>query len=92
MQDVFTDLYDLMEAYAARNPNAVLEPYKVRMFNRILKELKLTLPESGPLQGLELIPEPTEEEGEDGKRVLSGLTNSDVIMHLAWYKNAVRGA
>ena len=88
--NVFGDLYDLMEAYATRKPHAVLEPYKVRMFNKILAELKLTLRRIEPLQSLKFIPEPTEETDEKGNTTTSGLTNSDVLMLLTWYKNAVQ--
>ena len=53
------------------------------MFNRILEELKLTMPEHRILQGLETIAAP----GEDGK----GMTYSDALMLLTWYKNCLRG-
>jgi hypothetical protein len=80
---VFGDLYNLMEIYASRSPKDTLDGYKVRMFNRILEELKLTMPEHRILQGLEMITAP----GEDGK----GMTYSDVLMLLTWYKNCLRG-
>ena len=80
---VFGDLYNLMEVYASRNPKDVLDGYKAAMFNRILEELKLTMPEHRILQGLETIAAP----GEDGK----GMTYSDALMLLTWYKNCLRG-
>ena len=80
---VFGDLYNLMEVYASRNPKDTLDGYKVAMFNRILEELKLTMPEHRILQGLETIAAP----GEDGK----GMTYSDALMLLTWYKNCLRG-
>ena len=80
---VFGDLYNLMEVYASKNPNETLDGYKAAMFNRILEELKLTMPEHRILQGLELIAAP----GEDGK----GMTYSDALMLLTWYKNCLRG-
>ena len=80
---VFGDLYDLMEVYASRNPKDTLDAYKAVMFNRILEELKLTMPEHRILQGLEMIAAP----GEDGK----GMTYSDALMLLTWYKNCLRG-
>ncbi|MER2183497.1 MAG: hypothetical protein ABTA22_08230 [Clostridia bacterium] len=81
---VFEDLYNLMEVYASKNPNETLDGYKASMFNRILDELKLTMPEHRILQGLELIAAP----GEDGK----GMTYSDALMLLTWYKNCLRGS
>ena len=80
---VFGDLYNLMDVYASKNPNETLDGYKAAMFNRILEELKLTMPEHRILQGLELIAAP----GEDGK----GMTYSDALMLLTWYKNCLRG-
>ena len=80
---VFGDLYNLMEVYASRNPKDVLDGYKAAMFNRILEELKLTMPEHRILQGLETIAAP----GDDGK----GMTYSDALMLLTWYKNCLRG-
>ena len=80
---VFGDLYNLMEVYASRNPKDTLDAYKAVMFNRILEELKLTMPEHRILQGLEMIAAP----GEDGK----GMTTSDALMLLTWYKNCLRG-
>ena len=81
---VFGDLYNLMEVYASKNPNETLDGYKAAMFNRILDELKLTMPEHRILQGLELISAPRE----DGK----GMTYSDALMLLTWYKNCLRGS
>ena len=80
---VFGDLYNLMEVYASRNPKDTLDGYKAVMFNRILEELKLTMPEHRILQGLETIVAPEE----DGK----GMTYSDALMLLTWYKNCLRG-
>ena len=80
---VFGDLYNLMEVYASRNPKDTLDGYKAVMFNRILEELKLTMPEHRILQGLETIAAPEE----DGK----GMTYSDALMLLTWYKNCLRG-
>ena len=78
---VFSDLYSLMESYTVRNPKDELDEYKVAMFNRILEELKLTMPQHRILQQLELIRGPGEEE--------DGMTNSDVLMLLTWYKNCL---
>ena len=80
---VFSDLYSLMESYTVRNPKDELDEYKVEMFNRILEELKLTMPQHRILQQLELIRGPGEEE--------DGMTNSDVLMLLTWYKNCLAG-
>ncbi len=88
---VFSDLYSMMEAYAMKHPDSITAPYKVRMFNRILNELKMTLPDHRAIQGLELIEEPVTEKSADGTSVLTGMSNSDVLMLLSWYRNAIRG-
>ena len=87
---VFSDLYSLMESYAAKDPHRILGTYQVKMFNEILKELKATLPDHWILQKLELIEEPREETGPDGTSYMTGKSNSDVLMLLTWYKNAIR--
>ena len=89
-RSVFSDLYDLTDAYAARNPQAIVEPYKVKMFNRLLEELKLTLTASDPIQQLELIPEPEEVADANGNMIITGLSYSDVMMLLTWYRNALK--
>ena len=82
---VFGDLYNLMQVYTTRNPNHILAAYKVEMFNKVLEELKLTMPEHRILQQLELIREPGEADEEPG------MTNSDVLMLLTFYKNCLKG-
>ena len=88
--NVFSDLYTVMEAYAMRHPNSVLAGYKVRMFNRILNELKATLPDHQVIQGLDLIEEPREQTDAEGNTRMTGMTNSDALMLLTWYKDAIK--
>ena len=89
LMKVFRDLYDMMEGYAAKNPGGIVDEYKVKMFNRILAELKNTLPDHQIIQGLEILQEPEWQEDEEGNRFLDGQTNSDAVMLLAWYKNGL---
>ena len=77
---VFGDLYNIMEVYTSRNPKDTVEATLAGMFNRILEELKLTMPEHRILQGLELIRGP-----EDG-----GMTYREALMLLTFYKNCLR--
>ena len=90
LMKVFRDLYDLLELQAHKNPNGIVDEYQVKMFNRILDELKQTLPDHRILQCLEFIEEPREETGEDGSTHRTGRTNSDVLMLLTWYRNALK--
>ena len=63
---VFNDLYGLMEVWSEKHPDSIIAGYKVKMFNRILEELKGTLPDHRIVQSLELIEEPRMEKDEDG--------------------------
>ena len=52
------------------------------------------MPDLEILQYLSLIEMPEVSDGEDGegnggKRELRGLSNSDVLMHLSWYREAL---
>ena len=86
---VFNDLYMLMETYAEKRPDCVIEGYKVKMFNEMLEELKLSMPSHQILQALGLIEKPRKQKGEDGVVRLYGMTYSDALMLLTWYKNAI---
>ena len=86
---VFRDLYDMMEGYAEKNPGGVVGEFKVEMFNSILEDLKGVLPDHQIIQCLDLLQKPEWKEDEDGDVVLVGATNSDAVMLLAWYKNAL---
>jgi hypothetical protein len=89
--DLFGTLYDQIEVYAQKEPNAVVQPFKVAMLNRILRELKEVLPDLEVIQCLSMIemPEVSEDEDGKGKKELSGLSYSDVLMHLSWYREAL---
>ena len=50
-----------------------------------LEEIRKNVDDKGILPYLRLIEEP-EETGEDGKSVLKGLTYSDILLMLKWYK------
>ena len=89
---VFGDLYAMMEAYAMKYPDSIPATYKVRMLNGILKELKITLPDHRIIQDLDIIEEPVTEKNTDRTAVLTGMSNSDVLMLLTWYKNAIKGS
>ena len=88
---VFSSLYLQTESYCGRHPDNVMTLFKVRMFNRILEELKAGLPDHQILQDLELIEEPKTEKDAEGNVTCSGLTNSDVLMLLTWYRDALGG-
>ena len=86
---VFRDLYDMMEGYAEKNPGGVVDEFKVEMFNSILEDLKGVLPDHQIIQCLDLLQKPEWKEDDDGDVMLVGATNSDTVMLLTWYKNAL---
>ena len=86
---VFRDLYTMMEGYAEKNPGGVMDEFKVEMFNSILEDLKGVLPDHQIIQCLDLLQKPEWKESDDGNTVLVGATNSDAVMLLTWYKNAL---
>ena len=73
-----------MEELAGKHPNEVMDPYKAKRINEVLERLQQNVDE-GILPYLRLIEEP-EETGEDGKTILKGLTYSDILLMLKWYK------
>jgi len=66
-----------------------MDEFKVEMFNSILEDLKGVLPDHQIIQCLDLLQKPEWKESDDGNTVLVGATNSDAVMLLTWYKNAL---
>ena len=65
--------------------SAGIPTYKAKRINEVLERLRQSVDEEGILPYLRLIEEP-EETGEDGKTILKGLTYSDILLMLKWYK------
>ena len=86
MRDFFEQIYYEFQFQSRRQPNTVLNAYKVRKMNRILEPLKEMMKEEPAAEWLELIPMPVEEETEDGGTVMKGMTYSDVMMVLTQYR------
>lgn len=84
---VLEHVYYAIEVQATKNPNAVVDVYKVRLINEILEELKACYADKNLLPFLRLMEEPEEIEQEDGKKELKGLTYSDALLLLEWYKS-----
>ena len=77
--------YYSVEDLAGKYQNEVMDPYKAKRINEVLERLKKSVEDETILPYLRLIEEP-EETGEDGKSVLKGLTYSDILLMLKWYK------
>ena len=84
LRRLFDDVYYSVEELAGKYPNEVMDPYKAKRINEVLERLQQNVDE-GILPYLRLIEEP-EETGEDGKTILKGLTYSDILLMLKWYK------
>ena len=85
LRRLFDDVYYSVEDLAGKYPNEVMDPYKAKRINEVLERLKKSVEDEAILPYLRLIEEP-EETGEDGKSVLKGLTYSDILLMLKWYK------
>ena len=84
LRRVFDEIYYAVEEMAGKYPNEKIEPFKRERINEVLERLQQNVDE-GILPYLRLIEEP-EETGEDGKTILKGLTYSDILLMLKWYK------
>ena len=85
LRRLFDDIYYAIEELASKYPNEVIAPFKVKQINEVLEEIRKNVDDKGILSYLRLIEEP-EETGEDGKSAWKGLTYSDILMMLKWYK------
>ena len=85
LRRLFDDIYYSVEELAGKYPNEVMAPYKVKQINEVLEKIRGNVQDEGIRPYLRLIEEP-EETGEDGKSTWKGLTYSDILMMLKWYK------
>ena len=86
IRDFFEQIYYEFQFQSRRQPNTVLNGFKVQRLNRILEPLRDMMQAEPAGEYLELIPEPYEEETEEGKTVIVGMTYSDVMMILTQYR------
>ena len=85
LRRLFDDIYYSVEELASKYPNEVMVPYKVKQINEVLEEIRKNVEDGGILQYLRLIEEPEITE-ENGSTIINGLTYSDVLLMLKWYK------
>ena len=72
LRRVFDEIYYAIEELAGKFPNEKIEPFKVERINEVLEELRGISPDDGINKYLRLIEE--------------GLTYSDVLLMMKWYK------
>ena len=83
---MFDEVYYAMEAMADKTPDTVADHYKVKRINEVLTELRECTPQEKRHEYLQLIDEPEEKTDENGTITRTGLTYSDIMMTLRWYK------
>ena len=72
LRRVFDEVYYAIEELAGKNPNEVIVPFKVERINEVLEALRSGIEDERIRPFLRLIEE--------------GLTYSDVLLLLKWYK------
>ncbi len=85
LRRLFDDIYYSIEELARKYPNEVIVPFKVKQINEVLEEIRKNVDDEGIRPYLRLIEEPEIAE-ENGSTMIKGLTYSDVLMMLKWYK------
>ena len=86
LRRLFDDIYYAIEELASKYPNEVIAPFKVKQINEVLEEIRKNVDDEGILQYLRLVEEPEEMVDKEGKSIWKGLSYSDVLMMLKWYK------
>ena len=85
LRRLFDDIYYAIEELASKYPNEVIAPFKVKQINEVLEEIRKNVDDEGILPYLRLIEEPGITE-ENGSTIIKGLTYSDVLLMMKWYK------
>ena len=85
LRRLFDDVYYSVEELASKYPNEVIAPFKVKQINEVLEEIRKNVDDEGIRPYLRLVEEPEIAE-ENGSTMIKGLTYSDVLMMLKWYK------
>jgi len=86
LRRLFDDVYYAVEELAGKYPNEVMASYKVKQINEVLEEIRKNVEDGGILPYLRLIDEPEETIDKEGKTIWKGLSYSDILLMLKWYK------
>ena len=86
LRRLFDDVYYAVEELAGKYPNEVMASYKVKQINEVLEEIRKNVEDGGMLPYLRLIDEPEETIDKEGKTIWKGLSYSDILLMLKWYK------
>ena len=86
LRRLFDEVYFAIEELASKYPNEVIVPFKVKQINEVLKEIRKNVDDEGILQYLRLVEEPEEMVDKEGTSVWKGLSYSDILLMLKWYR------
>lgn len=87
VREMFDKLYYYMDMLAEKNPNDIVNAFKVQRINEVLEEFRAYVQDGEMKKYLQLLEEPVEETDEKGNKVLTGMTYSDAMVLLKWYKS-----
>ncbi len=87
VREMFDKLYYYMDMLAERTPNDIVNLFKVRKINEVLEEFRAYIQDSEMKKYLQLMDEPVEETDEKGNKTLTGMTYSDAMVVMKWYKS-----
>ena len=87
IREMFDKLYYYMDMLAEKNPNDVVNAFKVRRINEVLEEFRAFVQDGEMKKYLQMLEEPVEEMDEKGNKTLTGMTYSDAMVLLKWYKS-----
>ena len=88
VRDFFEQHFYAFQFSSQRQPDTVVNEYKVKELNSILEPMREMMKDEPAAEWLKLIPLPTEETLEGGGTILRGRTYSDVMMLLTRYRCA----
>lgn len=89
LRDFFDQLFFEFQIMSRKRPNDVVNENKVKRINKVLEPVMEMMKEKPYAGFLELIPETEEQETEDGRTILSGMSYSDVALLLTQFKGAL---
>lgn len=89
LRDFFDQLFFEFQIMSRKRPNDVVNENKVKRINKVLEPVMEMMKEKPYAGFLELIPETEEQETEDRRTILSGMSYSDVALLLTQFKGAL---
>ena len=89
LRDFFDQLFFEFQIMSRKRPGFIVNENKVRRINKVLEPIMEMLKNETYAGFLEVIPEPEIQEEEDGSRVLTGMSYSDVSLLLTQFKGAL---